>query len=61
MIKIKVLIAEKGKAYTDGTIKGKVVWVEKEEDINNWKLISAVEIKPNIINETLNLDFNVKE
>lgn len=61
MIKIKVLKAEKGKVYTNGTIKGKVVWVEDEKNIDKWKMVSDVEIKPNIINKTMDLDFNIKE
>lgn len=52
MIKIKVLIAEEGKIYTNGKIKGKVVWLENLEDIDKWKLVS--DIKTNTSNSTIN-------
>lgn len=46
MIFIKILRADKNKIYTNGKIKGKIVWVKDEATISSWYQIDEKNQKP---------------
>lgn len=36
MFTIRILKSDKGKIYTNGKIKGRIVWVSNDNDVSNW-------------------------
>ena len=48
MIIITVLKADEGKVYTNGKLRGKIVWVKNKNDVFKWYQVSEKKEKINL-------------
>lgn len=46
MIKIRILEASEGMHYTNEDISGKVIWLDDNEDISNWREVPDNTVTP---------------
>lgn len=56
MITIIILKADEGKVYTNGKLKGKIVWVKNKNELYKWYQISDKKEKINLHFEEENIE-----
>ena len=56
MIIIIILKADEGKVYTNGKLKGKIVWVKNKNELYKWYQISDKKEKINLHFEEENIE-----
>ena len=56
MIIITVLKADEGKVYTNGKLRGKIVWVKNKNDVFKWYQVSEKKEKINLYIQEENIE-----